>query len=148
MASNFGYNSIKTIVDQNEIDEHFLCKPMQCTLCRVLVFTCVRIFVSFFKGSVCRSVLENPYAIDVCNHVYDQSFFKHYKNRRCIFFFSSCNQRFCQTCLYNSFAQTKKCPLCRREFNHKKIQFANEIDQKLKTLKYICNGCDSKVTRL
>jgi hypothetical protein len=56
------------------------------------------------------------------------------------------NLRFCQTCLYNSFAQTKKCPICRQGYDYRKIKFEKKLDRELKELKYICNGCDSKVS--
>jgi hypothetical protein len=97
MASNYDYGNFELIVNQKEIDERFLC-------------------------SVCRSLFENPYKVDVCGHV------------------------FCQSCLFNSFAQTKKCPMCRASFDFKKTKPEVKISKDLNTLKHICNVCESKVT--
>ncbi len=55
------------------------------------------------------------------------------------------NSRFCDTCLYNSFAQTKKCPICRQSYDYKKIKLDKRLEREINELKHICNSCNWKV---
>ena len=47
--------------------------------------------------------------------------------------------------MYNSFAQTKKCPICGQTYDYEKIELDKRLEREINELKYICNSCDSKV---